>query len=76
MRQQCALEAKKVDQVLGCVRQSIASRLREVVLPFFLALVKCLGLILSFQFKRDVCVLGQDQWSATKMIKGLEYVLY
>ena len=33
MSQQCALVAKKVSGFLGCVKKSMASRLREVILP-------------------------------------------
>lgn len=35
MSQQCALVAKKPDVMLGCFRQSIASRSREVILPLY-----------------------------------------
>jgi len=31
--QQCALDAKKADSVLGCITGSVASRSREVILP-------------------------------------------
>jgi len=39
-RHQRALGAKMVNGVLGCIRQSIASRLEEVILPLCSALVR------------------------------------
>ena len=37
--QRCALAAVQVNGILGCIRQSIVSRSREVILPFYSALV-------------------------------------
>jgi len=40
MHQQCALPVKQASCLLGCIRQSIDSTLREMILPIFSALVR------------------------------------
>ena len=40
MSQKCALTAQKVNHVLDCIKGSVASRSREVILPLYSMLLK------------------------------------
>ncbi|KAK4818161.1 hypothetical protein QYF61_007309 [Mycteria americana] len=74
------LISQKASRILGCIKRSVASRLREVVLPLYSTLVRphlqyCVQ-IWSPQRRKDMELLEQVQRRATKMITWMEHLSY
>jgi len=74
--QQRVLASQTANCILGCIKRSVASRLREVILPLYSALVRphleCCVQLWGLQQMKEIDMLERIQRRAVKMFMGLE----
>lgn len=80
MSQEWVLAAQKADCILGCIKRSVASRSKEVILTLYSALVRphleyCVQMWTP-QYRKDIGLLKHIQRRATEMSQGMEHLSY
>ena len=68
---------KKASSILGCIRKSFTSRLREVILPSIQSYdtnLECWVQVRAPQYQRELDLLEHVKCRAVKMMKVLEHL--